>query len=86
MFRLVTDPNADLLIDDQILDKNYQRQGVPNILPNNGETLGQVPQLELVVHTIACAPNPYCDPYYGGMVAAYGQYTPYITNQKSSLT
>ncbi|KAI3793730.1 hypothetical protein L1987_36352 [Smallanthus sonchifolius] len=54
-------------------DKNYQQQGVPNLLPSNGETLGQVPQLELVGHSIACAPNPYCDPYYGGMMTAYGQ-------------
>lgn len=47
--------------------------GVPNLLPSNPETLGQVPQLELVGHSIACAPNPYCDPYYSGMMAAYGQ-------------
>ncbi|XP_023751500.1 nuclear transcription factor Y subunit A-1 [Lactuca sativa] len=51
---------------------NYH-QGVPNVLPSNPETLGQVPQLELVGHSIACAPNPYCDPYYSGMMAAYGQ-------------
>ncbi|KAK1409899.1 hypothetical protein QVD17_36428 [Tagetes erecta] len=54
-------------------DKNHKHQGVSNLLPGNGETLGQVPQLELVGHSIACAPNPYCDPYYGGMMAAYGQ-------------
>ncbi|KAL8247338.1 hypothetical protein R6Q59_008554 [Mikania micrantha] len=54
-------------------DKNYQQQRVPKLLPLNGETRGQVPQLELVGHSIACAPNPYCDPYYGGMMAAYGQ-------------
>ncbi|KAI3799407.1 hypothetical protein L1987_34705 [Smallanthus sonchifolius] len=52
-------------------DKNDQQQGVPNVLPRNGETFGQVPQLELVGHSIA--PNPYCDPYYGGMMTAYGQ-------------
>ncbi|XP_039065747.1 nuclear transcription factor Y subunit A-1-like isoform X2 [Hibiscus syriacus] len=32
------------------------------------------PQLELVSHSIACAPNPYQDPFYGGMMAAYGHY------------
>ncbi|KAI3809517.1 hypothetical protein L1987_25494 [Smallanthus sonchifolius] len=53
--------------------KNYQQQGVPNVLPSNGETLKQAPQLELVGHSISCAPNPYCDPYYGGMMTAYGQ-------------
>nr|XP_043635191.1 nuclear transcription factor Y subunit A-1-like [Erigeron canadensis]XP_043635192.1 nuclear transcription factor Y subunit A-1-like [Erigeron canadensis] len=52
--------------------KKYQ-QGVPNLLSSNGETLGQVPQHELASHSIAYAPNPYGDPYYGGMMAAYGQ-------------
>ncbi|KAL6502999.1 hypothetical protein OROHE_024167 [Orobanche hederae] len=35
-------------------------------------SLTQPAQLELVSHSVACASNPY-DPYYGGMVAAYGQ-------------
>ncbi|KAF5799506.1 putative transcription factor Hap2/NF-YA family [Helianthus annuus] len=49
--------------------KSCRQQGLPNVLPSNGETLRQVPQLELVGHSVACAPNPY----YGGMMTAYGQ-------------
>ncbi|KAK9072593.1 hypothetical protein SSX86_009028 [Deinandra increscens subsp. villosa] len=43
------------------------------IVPRNEEALTQAPQPELVGHTVTCAPNPYYDPYYGGMMAAYGQ-------------
>lgn len=42
----------------------------------------QAPQLKLVGHSIACAPNPYQDPYYGSMMSAYGNqpmgYPPFV--------
>ncbi|GFP98788.1 nuclear transcription factor y subunit a-1 [Phtheirospermum japonicum] len=52
-------------------DSNLRQVG-PTIYPRPDGTLTQPAQLELVGHTIACASNPY-EPYYGGMVAAYGQ-------------
>ncbi|KAK6138404.1 hypothetical protein DH2020_027878 [Rehmannia glutinosa] len=52
-------------------DTNLQ-QVESTLYPRPDGSLTQPAQLELVGHSIACASNPY-DPYYGGMVAAYGQ-------------
>ncbi|XP_057953445.1 nuclear transcription factor Y subunit A-1 isoform X3 [Malania oleifera] len=59
-------------------DRNYGQepenlQHVASSIPaGNDGGLTQPTQLELVGHSIACASNPYSDPYYGGMMAAYG--------------
>ncbi|CAA3013237.1 nuclear transcription factor Y subunit A-1-like [Olea europaea subsp. europaea] len=56
-------------------DRNHgvddQNQFASTVQPRI-EGLMRPPQLELVGHSIACASNP-CDPYYGGIMAAYGQ-------------
>ncbi|XP_023533872.1 nuclear transcription factor Y subunit A-1-like [Cucurbita pepo subsp. pepo] len=48
----------------------------------HGGCITQPPQLELVGHSIACASNQYQDPYYAGLMAAYGHqpmgYPPFI--------
>ncbi|GLT96056.1 hypothetical protein SLE2022_137050 [Rubroshorea leprosula] len=44
-----------------------------SVLPTTvGEYIAQPTQLELLGHTIACPSYPYSDPYYGGVVTAYG--------------
>ncbi|KAF8398378.1 hypothetical protein HHK36_017305 [Tetracentron sinense] len=49
------------------------------IPPSMGEYLAPPTQMELVGHTIACTSYPYMDPYYGGMITAYGpQALPYL--------
>jgi nuclear transcription factor Y alpha len=68
---------------DPSSEGNYQQghHAASNVPPTNDESITQTPQLKLVSHSIACASNPYCDPYYGGMMAAYGQplvYPPHI--------
>jgi nuclear transcription factor Y alpha len=67
---------------------NYgqEQQGMQNTASSavtiREECPTHTPQLELVGHSIACATNPYQDPYYGGMIAAYGHqplgYPPFI--------
>ncbi|KAG8388997.1 hypothetical protein BUALT_Bualt02G0183600 [Buddleja alternifolia] len=58
--------------------RNYQREDAnlqqvpPTLHPRNDGSLTQPPQLELVGHSVAYGSNPY-DPFYGGMMAAYGQ-------------
>ncbi|RVW32826.1 Nuclear transcription factor Y subunit A-1 [Vitis vinifera] len=67
-----------LTIAIEVVDGNYgqEHQNLQHIAPNiqigSSECLTQPPQLELVGHSIACASNPYQDPYYGGMMTAYG--------------
>ncbi|XP_042502164.1 nuclear transcription factor Y subunit A-1-like isoform X2 [Macadamia integrifolia] len=46
--------------------------GSDGIAPTMGGCLVPPTQLELVGHSIACAPFTYSDPYYGGLVPAYG--------------
>lgn len=45
----------------------------PTLPPRGDGSLTQTPQLELVSHSMACAPNLYVDPYYGGMLTPFGQ-------------
>ncbi|KAK3205271.1 hypothetical protein Dsin_019317 [Dipteronia sinensis] len=54
------------------LEQQNLQHGGSAIPTMRDDCFTQPPQLELVGHSIACASNPYQDPYYGGMMAAYG--------------
>nr|AFK33746.1 unknown [Lotus japonicus] len=79
----MNEEDDDATKDSQAADPNQsgnhgqEQQGV-----QHATSSAPIPQLELVGHSIACAPNPYQDPYYGGMMAAYGHqqlgYAPFI--------
>ncbi|RYR27884.1 hypothetical protein Ahy_B01g051952 isoform B [Arachis hypogaea] len=75
----MNEEDDDAAKDSQPADPNQsgnygqENQGMQHSAPSmREEGLAQAPQLELVGHSIACATNPYQDPYYGGMMAAYG--------------
>ncbi|CAA0805795.1 Nuclear transcription factor Y subunit A-1 [Striga hermonthica] len=52
-------------------DLNLQ-QVPPTLRPRDDGNATEPPQLNLVGHSVAIGMNPF-DPYYGGMMAAYGQ-------------
>lgn len=54
------------------VDQNLQPT-VSTTPPKGDGSLTQPSQLEFVAHSMACAPNLYVDPYYGGMLTPFGQ-------------
>lgn len=54
------------------VDQNLQPMA--SAIPPEGDgSLTHTPQLELVAPSMACGPNLYVDPYYGGILAPFGQ-------------
>ncbi|XP_059665284.1 nuclear transcription factor Y subunit A-1 isoform X2 [Cornus florida] len=67
--RVTSPPGSDGTYGQEHRNLQHVTSTIP---PRNDESVTLPPQLELVGHSIACASNPYSDPYYGGMMAAYG--------------
>lgn len=54
------------------VDQNLQP--IASTIPPKGDgSLTQPSHLELIAHSMACAPNLYADPYYMGMMTPFGQ-------------
>ncbi|KAE8711316.1 Nuclear transcription factor Y subunit A-1 [Hibiscus syriacus] len=71
--------------------EHHNLQFVASSVPTmRDEGLTQPPLFELVGHSIACASNPYMDPHYGGMMAAYGHqplgYPPFVGISHARMT
>ncbi|KAI4305086.1 hypothetical protein L6164_028475 [Bauhinia variegata] len=64
-----TTPNQSGKYGQEHQGMQHASSSVPS---RHDDCFAQAPQLELVGHSIACATNPYQDPYYGGMMAPYG--------------
>ncbi|KAK9290216.1 hypothetical protein L1049_008382 [Liquidambar formosana] len=54
------------------LEQQHVQHAACIMQPIIGEYLNPPIQMELVGHSIACAPYPYSDSYYGGVMPAYG--------------
>ncbi|KAK4380308.1 hypothetical protein RND71_002170 [Anisodus tanguticus] len=54
------------------VDQNSQPMA-STIPPKGDGSLTQPPQLAFVAHSMACGPNMFVDPYYGGMMTPFGQ-------------
>ncbi|XP_060197331.1 nuclear transcription factor Y subunit A-1-like [Lycium barbarum] len=60
--------------DGSYAQVDQNSQPIATSIPPKGDgSLTQPPQLELVAHSMACAPNLYADPYYVGMMTPFGQ-------------
>lgn len=53
-------------------EQQHPQHTTSTMPPTMGQFLTPPTQQELVGHSIACASQPYSDPFYGGVVPAYG--------------
>uniref|UniRef100_A0A3Q7ESC0 Uncharacterized protein n=1 Tax=Solanum lycopersicum TaxID=4081 RepID=A0A3Q7ESC0_SOLLC len=61
-------------LDGSYVQVDQNLQPMASAIPPKGDgCITQPPQFELVAHSMACAPNLYVDPYYGGILAPFGQ-------------
>ncbi|KAJ8529058.1 hypothetical protein K7X08_035893 [Anisodus acutangulus] len=60
--------------DGSYAQVDQNSQPIASTIPPKADgSLTQPPHLEFVAHSMACAPNMYVDPFYGGMMTPFGQ-------------